>query len=90
MATRLCEAVTNPGLRKRLAGASLNIAAVEVFFLNADRAASNDEDQWLDIAEHWLAVHTSALRGLEFEAAPPDAPQGVAALSEQHAPSPSS
>ena len=90
MATRLCEAVTNPGLRKRLAGASLNIAAVEVFFLNADRAASNDEDQWLDIAEHWLAVHTSALRGLEFEVAPADAPQGVAALCEQHAPSPSS
>jgi hypothetical protein len=90
MATRLCEAVTNPGLRKRLAGASLNIAAVEVFFLNADRAASNDEDQWLDIAEHWLAVHTSALRGLAFEAAPAVAPQGVAALSEQHAPSPSS
>ena len=50
MATRLCEAVTNPGMRKRLAGASLNIAAVEVFFLRADRAASNDEDQWLDIA----------------------------------------
>ena len=90
MATRLCETLTDPGLRKRLAGASLNIAAVEVFFLNADRAPANDEDQWLDIAEHWLAVHTSAIRGLEFEAAPADATRGVAALSEQRAASPSS
>jgi hypothetical protein len=77
-AARLCEAVTDPGLRKRLAGASLNIAAVEVFFLNADRGPADGEDQWLDIAEHWLAVHTSALRGLEFEASPADAAAGAA------------
>ena len=75
-ATRLCEAVTDPGLRKRIAGASLNIAAVEVFFLNADRVPAHDEDQWLDIAEHWLVVHTSALRGLEFETSPADATHG--------------
>lgn len=81
-ATRLCEAVTDPGLGKRLAGVSLNIAAVEVFFLNPDPVPAHHEDQWLDIAEHWLVVHTSALRGLEFEASPADATPGAAALFE--------
>jgi hypothetical protein len=89
-ATRLCEAVADPRLRKRLARVSLNIAAVEVFFLNAERGSAHDEDQWLDIADHWLAVHTSALRGLEFEAAPADAAHGAAALVEQGSPFPSS
>lgn len=89
-ATRLCEAATDPGLRKGLAGVSLNIAAVEVFFLNHDRASAHDEDQWLDIAEHWLVVHTSALRGLAFEASPADPTQGAAALFEQRASSRSS
>jgi hypothetical protein len=89
-ATRLCEALTDPGLRKRLAGASLNLAAVEVFFLNADRGSAHDEDPWLDIAEYWLAVHTGALRGLESEASPADARRGAAALFEQPSPSQSS
>jgi hypothetical protein len=74
-ADRLCEAVTDPGLRKRLVGASLNIAAVEVFFLNADQTPPGEDDQWLDVAEHWLAVHTSVLRGLELEASPSSALQ---------------
>ena len=89
-ATRLCEAVADPGLRKRFAGVSLNIAAVEVFFLNGDRGPAQDEDQWLDIAEHWLVVHTSALRGLEFEVSPADPAAGAAALFEQTSPSRSS
>jgi hypothetical protein len=69
-ADRLCETVSDAGLRKRLAAASMNIAAVEVFFLNAARSPAHEEDQWLDVAEHWLVVHTSVLRGLEFEASP--------------------
>lgn len=76
-ADRLCETVTDPGLRKRIAAASLNITAVEVFFLNPARASSGEDDQWFDVAEHWLAVHTSVLRGLEFEASPSRALQAV-------------
>ena len=72
-ADRLCEAVTNPGLRKRIAVVSINLAAVEVYFLNAARLPAHDEDGWLDVADHWLALHTTVLRGLEFEAFPNDA-----------------
>jgi hypothetical protein len=72
MADRLCEAVTNPGLRKRISAVSINITAVEVFFLDVAPLPAHEEKRWLGVAEHWLAVHTSVLRGCEFEAAAND------------------
>ena len=89
-ADRLCEAVADPGLRKRIAAASMNIAAVEVFCLTAARLPAHEETSWLDVAEHWLAVHTSVLRGLEFEAAPNDAMKAAAATFERSAQFPGS
>ena len=69
-ADRLCEAVTDSGLRKRISAASINLAAVEEFFLNTAGLPAHQGLAWLDVAEHWLAVHTSVLRGLEFELTP--------------------
>jgi hypothetical protein len=69
LADRLAESVTDPALRKRIAAASINVGAIEAFFLNHPRARSaEDERLWLEAAEHWLAIHVSALRGLEYEA----------------------
>jgi hypothetical protein len=68
-ADRLCAAVTTSELRQRASAVSINITAVEVFFLNANRLPAHDEERWLDAAEHWLAVHMTVLRGLAIEAA---------------------
>ena len=68
-AGRLCEAVTDCELRKRIARISLNIEAVEVYFLDRiSHRSAVDEERWLDIANDWLAIHVSVLRGLQYEA----------------------
>ena len=69
LADRLAETVTDYALRKRIAAASINVGAIEAFFLNHPRLRSADDERlWLEAAEHWLAIHVSALRGLEYEA----------------------
>jgi hypothetical protein len=69
LADKLAETVTDGALRKRIAAASINIGAIEPFFLNHPLVRSAEDEQlWLEAAEHWLAIHVSVLRGLEYEA----------------------